>query len=928
MTDHPKQSQPGDDPDLGELVTACLAAVEESGLGAVDDFCTRHPRLAKALRRRIDALADAGLLDFGSAARAPTTPSQFGDYTVCGELGVGGMGVVYRATQSGIDREVAIKTIRPELLASAAARKRFEREIATVAKLSHPGIVPVFASGEQDGLPWFAMERITGSSLAALLGACGERAFANANGAALREALATAAGGEIEEAPVFGMSWREAGLTVGRDIAAALDHAHRAGVLHRDVKPSNILLGADGRARLVDFGLARDDATDASATLTRTGALVGSLPYMAPEQVRGEVSDRRTDVYGLAATLVEWLTGSPPFSAPTEADLRTAILGGEPPALARRNARLPADLVAVLEQALDPDRDRRYATAAEFARDLDAVLELAPVTARPASSWLRLRRLARRRPAATLAVLVAAILAIAVPVALLIVNAQIREARDRAEARFHDARDAIVGLAARVGDEDLRNVPGAAPIRLDVMERSIALFERLLTERPDDYDLQLQHARLQRQTAHVLGQMGRADDAKRARSQAEATMRRVLAEEPQLHRAAANDLADLLVDRSVVRGASVFELLDEAEALLGPDPGPGTIPSDRQFWFALRRQLLHNRAVSQNDTGSETAIEVGDAALAVAGHWLAEFPTNAQARLGHAASMGLRGLLRHEAGRHEEARRDFDAATDELSRLVADDPATAHRARLGLHLGNHANLLYQAGNYEPAETRAREAVDCLTQLTSEQPYRRDLQRRLAMAHEAVGLALAGQDRAAEAAESFVRSANALTQLLALDRADRRVALRLGLARYNCAAAFLDLGRRAAAAGHSATALTILTELAQQPGQRAAKRYAVFARLLDTRAGLSRGDEPTPAALTAIVAEQANGDREAWFLLAQTHADLATAMNDAAHASAALEALENAIDRGFSAGRRIDEAALFEELRDDPKFRQLRGRVGG
>lgn len=929
-----ERSDPAD-ANFNDLVVECLAAIEDSGPGAIEELCTRHPEHAAALRRRLDALADTGLLEEPEAARP--RPERFGEYEVLDELGHGGMGVVYRARQIGLDREVAIKTIRPELLASEGARRRFRREIVTVAKLSHPGIVPVYASGEQDGLPWFAMEQITGTSMDYVLEHAGAPPSSPPKnsappGAEVRKWVeACSSGREVEnpEAPLFTGNGLEVTVTIGCEIAAALDHAHRAGVLHRDIKPSNVLLGTDGHARLVDFGLARDQSGAESVELTRSGALVGSLPYMAPEQVRGEPADRRTDVYGLAATLLTWFTDQAPFPERTEAELRAAILSGRPLGLARRAPRMPADLVVVLEKGLDPDPERRYPTAGDLARDLVAVVERRPISARPASMARRVQRFARHRPATTLGLAVAMILLIAIPIALLIVNSQIRGALDRAEARFDDARHAIVDLAARVGDEALRDVPGAGPIRLDVLERSLALFQNLLAERPDDPELRLQQARLQRQTAKVLSELGRGDDATAMTDTAESTMRALL-DEPRhgadsLATDAALDLADLLISRTTARDAPVLELLTEAETLL--DQAASTAaPTQTGPILEMRRQLLHNRANTlHNNQEAAAALAASNAEVETADEWVKLAPTLPAAQFAKGSALSLRSMLHHDEKRDEPAERDAAAATRLLEEVVAAAPRPIHRARLGLHLMNQAHRHYQSARYERAEECAERAVEQFEAVTREQPYRRDWQRQLAKANEAVGLALAGKERTDEAVTWFARSAAALENLLEFDPLDRQVALRLGLSHYNCGVAFLELDRRVEARPHAARARELFAAGAAA-GSRGAARFEVYAALIDDRARATAAATPSPAALASPVVERQSQDAEAWFFLAISHADLAGLAASSEHGDAAIASLQRAVELGFRRGDRVDSTAQFDSVRDRDEFRTLRARM--
>jgi serine/threonine protein kinase len=305
-----------------ELVARCIARLEEHGAAGVEAFCRAHPDHASALRRRVDWLRRMGLVgDAAAPADATPPPQVLGGFRLVRKLGEGGMGVVYLAEQETPRRSVALKLVRPEQLLFEGARERFRREVDAVARLQHPAIVPIYAVGEDGGIPWFAMERVVGTTLGDVVHHLRDAAPRALDGRALARAIAECTEadaddeGDAERAYVFDGSWSDACFRVVRQVADALDHAHRRGVLHRDLKPSNVMVTRSGRALLVDFGLA---TTKGTSKLTRTGALLGSLPYLAPEQVgSGRPLDARTDVYGLGVTLFELLTLRLPFASPS-----------------------------------------------------------------------------------------------------------------------------------------------------------------------------------------------------------------------------------------------------------------------------------------------------------------------------------------------------------------------------------------------------------------------------------------------------------------------------------------------------------------------------------------------------------------------------------------------------------------------------------
>jgi len=258
-------------------------------------------------------------------------------YAVEEEIGQGGMALVFRARDRKHNRTVAVKVLRPEL-ASSLGPERFLREIEIAAQLQHPHILPVYDSGQSDGLLYYVMPFVAGESL---------------RGRLLRERRLTA-----DEA-----------LRIAREVANALDYAHRQGIVHRDIKPANILL-SEGHAVVADFGIARALSASAQAGLTQAGMAVGTPTYMSPEQALGEQNlDGRTDIYALGCVLYEMLMGSPPYDGPTpQAVVAKALQGGRP-----RLAHDPNGVQPILERALAREPTDRFATAAELTQALDAV---------------------------------------------------------------------------------------------------------------------------------------------------------------------------------------------------------------------------------------------------------------------------------------------------------------------------------------------------------------------------------------------------------------------------------------------------------------------------------------------------------------------------------------------------------------------------
>jgi serine/threonine-protein kinase len=297
----------------------------------------------------------------------PVTPgvgATFGDYAIESVLGRGGMGTVFLATQRRLGRRVALKVIAPELALDEEFRARFLRESQLAASLDHPNVIPIYDADEVDGALYLAMRYVSGPSLQTLLRERGT------------------------------LSPTET-LRVAEQIGGALDAAHKAGLVHRDVKPANILLAESGEhAYLCDFGLAKRTT---SRELTRTGFFLGTADYSAPEQIEGRPLDGRADIYSLGCLLFHCLAGRPPFVRETEIAVLNAHLQDPPPALSSVRSDLPHTLDDVLASAMAKSPDDRYPTGAALADALGkAVGGEAPVT-RAAPVTVRLRRSRRLR---------------------------------------------------------------------------------------------------------------------------------------------------------------------------------------------------------------------------------------------------------------------------------------------------------------------------------------------------------------------------------------------------------------------------------------------------------------------------------------------------------------------------------------------------
>jgi formylglycine-generating enzyme required for sulfatase activity/tRNA A-37 threonylcarbamoyl transferase component Bud32 len=390
-----------------------LGTITEEERGLIERLCQRHrTRHGDRLPANSAAQSTATLAYYQPpvADTVLSSPDQtyakqpartFGDYELLVEIARGGMGVVYKARQNKLNRLVALKMIRSGELADAEQVKRFYAEAEAAAKLDHAGIVPIFEVGEADGQHFYSMAFVAGRSLNDCV---------------------------KQDGP---LPPRRAAELV-RSVAGAVQFAHDKGIVHRDIKPQNVLLDEREQPRVTDFGLAKQVHT--SSDLTIEGQVMGTPSYMPPEQAKGavQVIGPASDVYSLGATLYFLLTGRPPFQTASAAETVRQVIEVEPVPPRRLNAAVPRDLETICLKCLRKESTNRYATAAALADDLGRWLEHKPIAARPVSRSVRVWLWCKRRPA--VAAMIVALL-FTVTLSGVAIDAQrARTARQRAQA--------------------------------------------------------------------------------------------------------------------------------------------------------------------------------------------------------------------------------------------------------------------------------------------------------------------------------------------------------------------------------------------------------------------------------------------------------------------------------------------------------------
>jgi tetratricopeptide (TPR) repeat protein len=524
---------------LCEVLAAYFEAAQAGRAPEREVWLARHPdlagelaaflqeqdrllRMTEPLRSIVEEIQDLergpghDLLEaVGDLPGRPTTSAPvIGDYVLLDEIDRGGVGVVYRARQRGLNRDVALKMLRAGVLADSDDRRRFRFEAEAVARLDHPNIVPVHEVGNHDGFSYLAMKLVEGSSLARRVGD-----YADDPKAAARLVAA---------------------------VARAIHHAHQRGILHRDLKPSNILVDAQGQPHVTDFGLARRVAGDSD--LTRSGDVVGTAPYMAPEQATGRRGSTTvaTDVYGLGAVLYALLSGRPPFQADSPLETLDQVRQKAPEPPGRNGRSVDLDPATICLKCLEKEPERRYPSALALAEDLERWLRGEPIAARPVGRLGRAWRWYRRNPVVAgltslvVTLLVAGVVGLALGNRLLAGQrdaarqqsrraeralAEARLQRQRAAYNFGQILERLTFLVKELRAPNPGESPEALALRRAMTDRVIDFLRTAADERADEPTMRLEAVYALTNLGKIhdwLGEFAEADHAfARAIAQAE-----------------------------------------------------------------------------------------------------------------------------------------------------------------------------------------------------------------------------------------------------------------------------------------------------------------------------------------------------------------------------------------------------------------------
>jgi serine/threonine protein kinase len=791
-----------DDPLLNDLLDEAAARAQAGEAVDVDAYARAHPRYADQLRALLPAVlamarlgpaADAGQMSF-PPADAGAVPEALGDFRVVREIGRGGMGIVYEAEQLSLGRRVALKVLPFAATMDPRHLQRFKNEARAAASLRHPHIVPVYWVGSDRGVHYYAMQLIEGWSLSTTIESMRRAAGSvEPDGRPATAATQTPSGAASPTAPEAllstlpsfgGAAYFEAVARLAVQAAEALEHAHQLGVVHRDIKPGNLLVDNQGRLWVADFGLAKWVYAE---ELTLTGVPLGTLRYMSPEQAQAkhDLVDHRTDVYALGATLYELLTLEPAIRGNDPRGLLRNLVEEEPPAPRRLRREIPAGLEVIVRQAMAKDPDRRYASARELADDLRRFLNGQPIRARRESSYRLLRRWVRHHRTAAALIAVSVVAPLVILVGTLIYASNLREALDRAERETDNARrqegraERNAVLRLRALDEVIQTLAGprlrrAGQVELmrAMLEDLVPLFEEVLTLEDQDDATREQQGVAWNGLGAIRQAQGNTAGCLDAAGKAEAVYR-ALAEKPTRRDAARLGLGTALHLKGTVLGhqgkyKEAAATLEEGAGLLR-DAARDEKALKVRFRLALVEGNWGNclmrdtrfPALSGAEPHYRTALDLF-AALA------RDRPGEMLYRDWHARSLSNLGLHRGNLRDLPEAKKLTAEAVAVARRMVADFPdGIDGRECLAVCLSNEGTIL-NALKDAAAGRCFREALTLYEGLERQVPTSLEFRWSCAMAESNLGevLAAGGPEERAQARKYFDRAAGRYQELLA------------------------------------------------------------------------------------------------------------------------------------------------------------------
>ena len=811
---------------VAKLSDEFLEALERGERPDAAAYAARFPEHAETLRQVLSSLEALQLHGDGEESAAETLSGCLGDFRIVREVGRGGMGIVYEAEQISLGRRVALKVLPFAAALDAKQLQRFRNEAHAAACLHHQNIVPVYSVGYERGVHYYAMQFIDGRTVAEMIHDLRRdtgRQQSAASGSAIPDAIQAADQPTIDAAvattqkSTIDPDFYRTVARLGVQAAEALEHAHQLGVVHRDVKPANLLVDPAGNLWITDFGLARAHGDPA---LTMTGDLVGTLRYMSPEQAltqRGPV-DHRSDIYSLGVTLYELLALAPVFDGKDRHQLLRQIADQRPRPPRQLNPAVPAELETIVLKAMAPSPDERYASAQELADDLERFLYDRPILAKRPGLWQRARSWRRRHRIAVAYATASAAIVVLGGSALLALSA-VRLAREEAQTRAalalaehrrdlveqqRDRGDANFQKALQAFDSMLNRRLAQARTELArraVLEDALRFYEDLTRSHEQDERTRYESGWAYARMGTVYSQLGRPADAERAQRQGLALLDAVAAEAPAVPRyrselagccAGLGDLVRLIRGQYVEAEALLRRAVSLSEQLVAEAPANRAYRA--QHASALQRLGYLQGMRGQSAAGIEM-LRRGQGLLEV----LASEESPNAYRLERAGGANSLGLMLRLGGRPADAVAAHRQAVSLLSAgpgIAAVDPTDAELARTYAHLGF---ALAQLGRRDEAEQAIRKALAGREALLAASPLAAADRQETALIYTSLAALLQAGERLPEAEQAYRRAVAALQTLAAQFPGQADFRRNLGLTRYALGALLHDSGRRSEAA---------------------------------------------------------------------------------------------------------------------------------
>jgi tetratricopeptide (TPR) repeat protein len=729
---------------LFDEAQACAPA-ERAALG--EAACALDPSFGAELRKLLahdqraeeerllesPCVANAKAFFLADQSAAVDTPGQaatedrllgrrIGPYLVQQRVGTGGMGHVYRALRDDAYRQhVALKVVRPGLDGEQILR-RFRTERQVLAELPHPHIARLLDGGTtDDGRPYLVMEYIDGEPLHRY---CDSRQLDNRE----RVQLVCA-------------------------VCETVQHAHEHGVVHRDLKPGNVLVTAYGTPKVTDFGLAKrvggEPELSTPGQQTQTGAIVGTPSYMAPEQAGGKSAEvgPAVDVYALGAMLYELLTGRPPFRAETPLDTLMQVVSEEPVPPSRLHPKLARDLETICLKCLQKDPAKRYASAGALADDLRHFLAGEPIQARPIATVERVWRWCRRNQRVAALVATASFLLVLVAVVstgaafwIAAEHARAERQRAQAQANLEQALKAVDEMLTQVGETWLRDMPGVDEVRRELLKKALGFYQDFSRQDQLDPALRLETGRAQRRVAKIYDLLGQRDDAEQA-------YREALSIFDELHRGSP-ECPDYRLELAATSNTLGFQQAslsrwEQAEAVLQRalpilSGLVAEFPNRAHYRFELSRNHNSHGNLWRARGRKALARTAFEQAVTVNKQLVQDFPREPDYRRALAVSYNNVGVMQDNVA---DAQGFHDQAIAIQTELAEDFPQLPiYRQDLALTYLNQSRLRITREEWSQAEEAALKAAAIYTRLLEDFPRRPDLWGDLAKVHNNLGVA--------------------------------------------------------------------------------------------------------------------------------------------------------------------------------------------